>query len=156
MAARVAKERPDARFVIIGDGALRDEVATAVTDADLGDRLHVVAHLPEADRALPSMDVFVMSSVFEGAPYAPMEAMRACVPLVLTDVAGSADLVTDGVEGRKVPARDAEALAAAVADTLADRPAARRRAEAAHHAVATRFAGDEMGRRTRAVYTELL
>jgi glycosyltransferase involved in cell wall biosynthesis len=156
MAARVAKERPEARFVIIGDGALRDDVSRAVADAGLDDVLHVVAHLPEADRALPSMDVFVMSSVFEGAPYAPLEAMRACVPLVLTDVAGSADLVTDGVEGRKVPPRDAAALAAAVVDTLADRPLARRRAETAHRAVVDRFSGEQMGLRTRAVYEELV
>lgn len=156
MAARVAESVPDSRFVVIGDGALRDEVSAAVDEADIGDRFHVVAHLPEADRALPGLDVFVMSSVFEGAPYAPMEAMRACVPLVLTDVAGSADLVTDGIEGRKVPARDPDALAAAVVEQLTDRPSARRRAEAAHRAVIERFGGPDMGRRTLAVYTELV
>lgn len=155
MAALVAEQVPAAHFAVIGDGALRAEVATAVARAGLGDRLHVVAHLPEADRALPGLDVFAMASVFEGAPYAPMEAMRAGVPLVLTDVAGSADLVDDGVEGRKVPPRDPVALAAAVVEQLTDRDLARDRAELAVKAVAARFGGDVMGHRTRAVYEEI-
>lgn len=155
MAARVAGRVPDAHFVVIGDGALRPEVDAAVTGAGLAARFHVVAHLPEADRALPSLDVFVMSSVFEGAPYAPMEAMRAGVPLVLTEVAGSADLVADGVDGRMVPPRDPDALAAAVVEQLADPARAGERAELAAKAVAARFGGDVMGARTRAVYEEL-
>lgn len=156
MAARVVKAVPDVHLVIVGDGALRDEVAAAVTGAGLDGRLHVVAHLPEADRALPSLDVFAMSSVFEGAPYAPMEAMRAGVPLVLTDVAGSADLVEDGFDGRMVPARDPAALAAAVVEQLTDRPLAEKRVAQARCTVAERFGGDEMGRRTREVYAEVV
>ncbi len=156
MAARVGAQVPDAHFAVIGDGALRAEVVAAVTAAGLDGRLHVVAHLPEADRALPGLDVFVMSSVFEGAPYAPMEAMRAGVPLVLTDVAGSADLVDDGVDGRMVLARDPDALAAAVVEQLRDPDLARERAELATKAVAARFGGDVMGRRTRAVYEEII
>lgn len=156
MADRVGSEIADAHFAVIGDGALRAEVDAAVAGAGLADRLHVVPHLPEADRALPSLDVFVMSSVFEGAPYAPMEAMWAGVPVVLTDVAGSADLVTDGVEGRIVPPRDPAALAAAVLDVLRDPVAARRRADVAAGAVADRFGGDAMGRRMAAVYAEVV
>ncbi|HEX7130921.1 MAG TPA: glycosyltransferase, partial [Iamia sp.] len=155
MAARVADEIPDAHFVVVGDGALRPEVDTAVATAGLTGRLHVVPHLPEADRALTSLDVFAMSSVFEGAPYAPMEAMRAGVPLVLTDVAGSADLIDDGIDGRMVPPRDADALAAAVVEQLTATHLAEKRAVQALRTVAERFGGPEMGRRTRAVYEEI-
>jgi len=155
MAARVVEQVPDAHFVVVGDGALRDEVTAAVATAGLDGRLHLVPHLPEADRALTSLDVFVMASIFEGAPYAPMEAMRAGVPVVLTDVAGSADLVDDGIDGRIVPARDPGALAAAVVEQLTDRALAAERATRARTTVAERFGGPEMGRRTRAVYAEL-
>ena len=156
MAARVVERVPDAHFAVVGDGALREEVTAAVASTGLDGRFHVVAHLPEADRALTDLDVFAMSSVFEGAPYAPMEAMRAGVPVVLTDVAGSADLVDDGVDGRIVPARDPDALAAAVVEQLTDPALARERAELAAKAVTARFGGDVMGRRTREVYEEIL
>lgn len=155
MAALVAEQVPDARFAIIGDGALRPEVDAAVAQAGLADRLHVVPHLPEADRAIPSFDVFALSSVFEGAPYAPMEAMRASVPVVLTEVAGSADLITDGVDGRLVPPGDAAALAGAVLEQLTDRARAQQRAARARRAMDARFSGDVMGRRTREVYAEV-
>ena len=155
MAALVAEQVPDASFAIIGDGDLRGEVDAAAAEAGLTDRIHVVPHLPEADRAIPSFDVFALSSVFEGAPYAPMEAMRASVPVVLTEGAGSADLITDGVDGRLVPPGDPVALAAAVVEQLTDRAQAQQRAARARRAMDGRFDGEAMGRRTQEVYAEL-
>lgn len=156
MAARVGARLPEAHFVVVGDGALRPAVDAAVAASGLGRRFHLVPHLPGASRALGSLDVFVLSSVFEGAPYAPMEAMRAGTPVVLTDVAGSADIVTDGVDGRLVPPRDPEALAAAVLDVLCTPGEAERCAAEGRRTVARRFAGSVMGEAVAALYREAL
>lgn len=156
MATQVAAARPDARFVIIGDGALRAEVTAALAAAGLDGVVHLVPLLPDAVRALGSLDAFVLSSVFEGAPYAPMEAMVAGTPVVLTDVAGSTDLVTDGVDGRLVPPRDPTALAAAVVDLLDQPQVATRLGAEGRRTVLDRFSGPAMGRAMVAVYRELL
>lgn len=156
MAAHVVAAQPDTRFVIIGDGVLRPEVTAALAAAGLGGVIHLVPHLPDAVRALGSLDAFVLSSVFEGAPYAPMEAMLAGTPVVLTDVAGSTDLVTDGVDGRLVPPQDPTALAGAVVELLRRPEEATRLGAEGRRTVVDRFSGPAMGRGMEAVYRELL
>jgi glycosyltransferase involved in cell wall biosynthesis len=126
VAAGVHRRVPEAKFVLIGDGPLAAEFDDAVVAAGLTDvvtRLPVVADAPFA---VAHLDVFILCSRYEGAPYAPMEAMRAGVPVVLTDVVGSRDLVVDGETGMLVPFGDNEAHAAAVAALLEDRERADR------------------------------
>jgi glycosyltransferase involved in cell wall biosynthesis len=131
--AEVARARPDARFVIVGGGQLEDAFEQAVDAAGLRDRLTRIDQLPDAAGVLGQLDVFVLASRFEGGPYAPLEAMRAGTPVVLTDVIGSRDAVEDGVSGRLVPAEDPVALGRATVELLED-PAARTRMGAAARA----------------------
>ena len=72
------------------------------------------------DAAMAEFDVFAMPSRYEGAAYAPLEAMRAGVPVILTDVVGNRDAFDDGVSGILVPPEDPAALAAAVLRLLRD------------------------------------
>jgi colanic acid/amylovoran biosynthesis glycosyltransferase len=65
-------------------------------------------------------DVFLHPSLSEGLSNATLEAMAVGLPVVVTDVGGMRELVTDGVDGFVVPPRDAAALAAALLDLAAD------------------------------------
>jgi len=84
--AMVARRRPDAHFILVGEGGLQELVNDEVRDSGLGKRFHQVEPLPEAQAAglLSQLDVFVLPSRFEGAPYTPLEAMRAGVPVSYT------------------------------------------------------------------------
>ena len=113
MATSVHRRHPDVHFVLIGDGPLRARVDGQVKAAGLTSHLHRIDALPDAGQSLGQLDVFVLTSRFEGGPYSPLEAMHAAVPVVLTDVTGSRDVVDDGRSGFLVP-QDAT-------DTLADR-----------------------------------
>lgn len=126
----LAATRPDTTFVMIGDGPLAADVRAraAASPADI----RLLSHLDEASAYLTDVDVLALPSRYEGAPYVPLEAMRAGVPVVLTDVTGSRDLVTSGVTGELVPPEDPPALAAAIAGLLAD-PGRRARIGAAGH-----------------------
>jgi glycosyltransferase involved in cell wall biosynthesis len=137
--AAVAEARPDAHFVLIGGGSLEAEVEAAIDRHGLRGRLHRLEGLDGAGAALGQLDVFTLASRFEGGPYAPLEAMRAGTPVVLTDVVGSRDAVVDGESGRLVPPGDPAALARAVTALLED-PLERRRLGAAGRArVVDRF-----------------
>jgi glycosyltransferase involved in cell wall biosynthesis len=131
--AAVARRRPDARFVVIGGGELEREFEAAVDAHGLRGQLTRIDQLPGAGGVLDQLDVFVLASRFEGGPYAPLEAMRAGTPVVLTDVVGSRDAVEDGVSGRLVAPGDPRALGDAVADLLDD-PVERARLGAAGRA----------------------
>lgn len=117
---RVATMHPDVHMVLIGLGPLQKAVDEAVAEAGLQRRWHQIPHVQNAADAIAQMDVFALLSAFEGGPYTPLEAMRAGVPVVLSDVVGNRDVVESGVSGFLAPLSDVEALAESVNRILGD------------------------------------
>jgi len=152
--AQVAERLPEAHFVLIGAGLLRETVVRAAREARLGERFHLIPSLPDAAAALGELDVYALPSRFEGGPYTPLEAMRAGTPVVLTDVAGNRDVVHDGVDGLLVAPEDPAALAEAIV-TLVEDPALREAVVRSAKASVARFDVRSMARATAAVYREL-
>ncbi|CAN5518749.1 glycosyltransferase family 4 protein [soil metagenome] len=145
---------PDVHVVLIGDGP--DEAMVREAAAGAGDRFHLVDPVPGVSGLLPQLDVFALTSRFEGGPYTPLEALRAGVAVVLTDVVGNRDVVEHGVSGLLVAPDDPAAVADAVAELLAD-PTRRRAVAAAGTArLRARFGVAQMGRATAAAYRPVL
>ena len=133
---RSAGPEPPPRFYVIGDGELRAELDRMVADRDLGSVVRLVGAIPpdEVPGWLAASDVFVLPSYYEGMSFAVMEAMASGLPVVVTRVSGTSQLVPDGDRGRVVPPGDADALAAAVRELAADAGLrARLGAQAAEH-----------------------
>lgn len=121
--ALLHEARPEAFLALIGDGDLRPQIETRISELGLADHvgLYGVAHdLPPLYREL---DVFVLSSLAEGTSMSILEAMSSALPVVATDVGGNADLL--GETGVLVPSGDPAALATAIGRVIAD-PAGRR------------------------------
>lgn len=120
----LAKRHPSMRFRIIGDGPDESAVAAKIDAAGLRDRINLVGRIP-AD-ALPAAlrggSVVLQLSAMEGTPASLMDAMAAgLVPVARNVIGGVADLITDRVTGRLLPARSgAEEVrsAAAAIETL--------------------------------------
>ena len=135
---RVLELRPDVHAIYIGDGPLRKEFSEAVRASPFAARLHHIAELPFAWATLGQLSVFVLTSRFEGGPYAPLEAMRAGVPIVLTDVVGNRDVVESGTTGYLVDQDNDAAFADAVGSLLEDSGRRRSMGEAAREWVRSR------------------
>jgi glycosyltransferase involved in cell wall biosynthesis len=116
----VAARRPEVHFLLIGGGPLQRTVDRELAAGGLRDQFHQLDFLANAWAALDQLDVFVLLSAFEGGPYTPLEAMRAGVPVVLSDVVGNRDAVTDGVTGFLAPFGASDQAAAAIVKLLAD------------------------------------
>jgi phosphatidylinositol alpha-mannosyltransferase len=127
----VLDEVPDARFVVIGDGRDREALGL-VTEAVRG-RIDLRGVVPN-DR-IPAYhaacEAFVSSATGqESFGISLVEAMASGLPVVATDIPGYREVVTDGVEGLLVPARDPEALAAGLVRVLTEPALAARLGEA--------------------------
>jgi len=109
------------RLAIIGDGPLRPALQAQVKQSGLEHAVWLPGARNDIDALMRSFDVFALSSIAEGTPVTLLEAMACGLPVVSTRVGGIPDLVTDGVNGRLVPARQPAALADALAG-YADRP----------------------------------
>jgi glycosyltransferase involved in cell wall biosynthesis len=137
--ALVAAEEAAPHFVLFGDGELADVVEREIAEQHLAGRFHLVRRPTGGDAAMPELDVFAMPSRYEGAAYAPLEAMRARVPVVLTDVVGNRDTIEHGISGLLVPTEDPAALADAVLRLLRSPWLRRSLADAGHRRALDRF-----------------
>lgn len=131
-APRIVAAVPDAHFLLVGDGVLRDQIATRAQALGLGDRFVFAGLVPPAEvcRYTALMDVLVHLSLREGLPRTVVQALASAVPAVGFALDGTPEVIEDGVTGRLCPAGDAGAVAQAVVGLLLD-PSARRRMGAA-------------------------
>jgi glycosyltransferase involved in cell wall biosynthesis len=111
-AARVLRDLPDARFVWCGGGELGAAAQSHAHRLGIAGACRFLGHRDDVHRILAALDVFWLTSDYEGWPLAPLEAMALRVPIVATDVIGTRDLLGGGA-GLLVPQGDAPALAAA-------------------------------------------
>jgi len=111
----------DARLVVAGEGPLRAALEQRVEAHGLGGRVRFLGLRADVPDLLAAADVFVLPSRWEGNPLVVMEAMAAGRPVIATAVGCVPELVSDAV-GRRVPAGDAAAMAAAMRDLAVDRP----------------------------------
>jgi len=112
-ARQVVAERPEARFVIAGQGPLEAEIRAAVKRAGLEPVVSFPGYTSVA-AFMGGIDVYVMCSTIENLPYSILEAMAWSRPVIGTHVGGIPDLVDHGRSGRLVPLGDAEALSDAM------------------------------------------
>lgn len=118
--------------------------------------VHWLGHVDDMPALLGSVHVVALPSYREGLPKGLIEAGACGLPLITTDVPGCREVVSDGVDGLLVPARNARALADAIA-RLQDEPALRQRlGQAARAKALAQFDERLVIQRTVAVYQELL
>ena len=101
-------------FFIIGEGEDRKLLEAEVRHRGLSEIVYFLGYIPEAERFLKAFDVFVLSSIKEGLPYVLLEAGKAGLPVVGSDIPGIRDIVENGVSGILVSEKNSEALAEAL------------------------------------------
>jgi glycosyltransferase involved in cell wall biosynthesis len=117
VARELASSHPDAVVVIVGEGALLEDLRAQA--APLGDRVRFLGWRADVDRIYAAADVVLLTSANEGMPVSLIEAAAAGRPAVSTRVGSVAEVVEDGVTGLLVP-EDVAALTAAVRTVLDD------------------------------------
>ncbi len=118
--SHIHQERPDAWFVVVGDGPLRPDVEAALAQAGIADRVVLTGLRRDVPELMAAFDVFVLSSLWEGLPRVLPQAMATGLPIVATRADGSAEAVVDGENGFLVERAQPAALAEKVLALLAD------------------------------------
>jgi glycosyltransferase involved in cell wall biosynthesis len=151
----VVQQVPDARFIVLGEGELREHLEKQVHEHHLEKHVMLPGFRTDVLGCIKGFDLFVMSSVTEGLGTSLLDAMACGRPIVATRAGGIPEIVEDGVSGALVPPRDAAALAAAIVRALKDEGWRRRTGEAGLARVRERFTVDRMVSETAAVYRRL-
>jgi glycosyltransferase involved in cell wall biosynthesis len=127
----VSPRLPEARLVIVGRGPLRAEVEALTREFPQTVKAIPCLSPPEVARLIDDCTMLTLTSKSEGLGRVILEAFARGRPVVATDVGGVSDIVVDDRNGLLVAPGDAEALAAAMARVLGDRPLADRLGHAA-------------------------
>lgn len=117
----VLKQKPDAKFVWIGDGHMRDEVRAMVAASPIRDALELVGHTDDVLSYDRRAKVYLLNSVSEGLSCATMEAMAAGAVPVTSDAGDMAEVVRTGETGELILDGDRpEPYAVAILELLGD------------------------------------
>jgi len=120
VAARVCRRFPSVRFVLVGDGELREPVEAAIRKAGLQERLRLLGWRRDIPALMQALDVFLLTSHWEGLPRVLLEARASGLPVVATRVGGSEEAIVEGEHGWLCRAGDVDGLAQLVCRILED------------------------------------
>jgi glycosyltransferase involved in cell wall biosynthesis len=134
----VLDQRPDARFILVGEGPLREALEAQAGGLGLGDRFIFAGFAKDVARVVSAFDLSVFPSLWEGTPLTVFEALAMGKAIVATDADGLTDVLTADRDALIVPKRDPEALARAILRLMAD-PAERARLGAAARVTARQY-----------------
>ncbi|MEE4311332.1 MAG: glycosyltransferase family 4 protein [candidate division KSB1 bacterium] len=151
----IAEAHPDTRFLLIGDGELRDALEKRIKKLGIHDRTQILGFRDDVPDLLQVMDIYVLSSCWEGLGRSLTEAMYLKKPVVATAVEGVPEIVETGKTGVLVPPRDPESISRAVISLLGDPAQTKELGENAHRKVAKKFSAHKMVEQIDQLYQEL-
>lgn len=157
MARRVLAERPETRFLIVGDGPGLKRVNGYLDDMGLRPAVLMTGHRADVERILPLCTVCVLcSDQAEGVPQAVLQELSAARAVVAADAGDVGQVVVDGRTGLLVPAGDEAALSEAVGKLLDDPELRARLGEAGRRMVIEGHSVGHMLAATEALYARVL
>lgn len=151
----VLKKFPQARFFIVGQGELMDELKRAASELDLGGALVFTGFREDVAGFYRIADLYVMSSVQEGLGTAVLDALALALPVVATNCGGLPEIVRDGKTGRLVEPADPEALAGGIVDMLTRTEAAKAMGREGRAMVQKSYSIDAMVEKNIEIYRQV-
>lgn len=151
-ARRILDERPEARFVVAGDGPRREELQALAETLGVARQSVFAGVRMDIYDVIASMDIFVLPSLSEGIPMALLEAMALGRPVVASAVGGIPEMIQHGTNGLLVPPADPKALADACLELTGDPDRAAAMGAAARRTVEASFSHEANGAAVLAMY----
>jgi len=141
----------DARYVIIGEGELKEKLQKFITEKGLESKVFLTGFMDNASKYLKAFDVFMLPSFSEAFGYVIVEAGMAEVPVIASNVGGIPETVIPEC-GILIAPRDKKAFALALKMTLNQEYDVRLQADNFKKRIEENFSLEGMVERTVGVY----
>ena len=153
--AHAVKRVPNMVTLIAGDGPQRRQLENLAAELGLAERVRFLGWRTDAVEILGALDIFCMSSRWEGCPMVLLEAMAMRRPVVATDIGGVREIVVDGETGLLVALDEPEALADAIVRLLGADAERERFGQAGRRRLEEHFSAEGMLAAYRRLYRNL-
>lgn len=155
-AIKLVKEKfSNVKVLVIGDGPLLFELKEQVLRLKLTDNVIFTGTRDDIPDLLSIMDVFVLSSLWEGMPLTVLEAMACKTPIVATNVDGVSEAIQEGKTGILVPPKNSKKMANEIINILEDKEFRKALGERARKALVKNFPLKKMVREISDLYAQL-
>jgi glycosyltransferase involved in cell wall biosynthesis len=155
MANKILKNHSNISFVLVGVGPLRDQIKSLIAEFRISNKVMLTGFQSDIPELLSIMDVFVLTSLWEGLPRVLPQAMAMGIPIVATQVDGVPEAVKHGENGFLVPPKDFHALAERTLQLIQNPSLAKKMGETGKKMVDPEFCIKEMVRKTEQLYEDL-
>jgi glycosyltransferase involved in cell wall biosynthesis len=149
---RLPGSPPPVELLFVGNGPSEYALRREAYDLGIDDRVRFLGTRGDVPELLAASDIFVLATNWEGLPRSIIEALRAGLPVVATDLAGIPELVAEGENGYLVPRGDARALASRLAELIADDELRARLGARSRRRFEEEFSFKRMYEQTRTLY----
>jgi len=154
-ARQVVAQGSNARFILVGDGILRNAIQKRILAYGLEDKITLAGWRRDIPEILNSLDVFVLTSLWEGLPVSVLEALACGKPVVATNTGGIAEAVLDGKNGFLVEPKEAKRLAGILSRLAGDQQLRIKLGKQAKENIAGAFLLDSMIENHQMLYSKL-
>jgi glycosyltransferase involved in cell wall biosynthesis len=144
------------RFLVVGDGLMRAELESFARHLGLSGTVAFLGVRPDVELLMAVMDVFVLTSRWEGLPITLLEAQASGLPVVASRVPGVCEAVVEGETALLAEVGDASGFADHVLRILRDPELARSLGRAGRKLVLSRFGLEASVKRYQSLYCSLL
>ncbi|MCM8782814.1 MAG: glycosyltransferase family 4 protein [Candidatus Omnitrophica bacterium] len=121
VAQRVSFSFPEVRFILVGDGVLRAKIEKFIQKLNLEKRIILLGWRRDIPNILSIIDVFVLTSLWEGMPISVLEAKVSEKPVVVTDTGGVSEIIKDSIDGFLVPCGNIDLISEKILILLKDK-----------------------------------
>jgi len=154
-AQKVIAVIPKAKFIIVGEGYHREDLEEKVDRLGLQNNIFFIGHRDRIAEIMVCLDIFVLTSLWEGLPRVLVQAALLEKPIVTFEVEGAWEIVRNDVNGFVVPQKDIEVLSNKLIYLATDLPKARLMGNRSKTLIDGLWRKDVMIEKTRKVYLEL-
>jgi glycosyltransferase involved in cell wall biosynthesis len=120
VAEMISKELPGCFFIMVGDGPLRSQAEASIHEKGLSNQFLLTGIQRNIPQMMSVMDIFLLTSRWEGLPRVIPQAMSMLIPVIATSVDGSSEIIVDGVNGYLCSSGDVNCLASRCLNLLKD------------------------------------
>jgi glycosyltransferase involved in cell wall biosynthesis len=143
-------------FKIIGDGPLKAQLEKYAIKLGIYNNVLFTGERHDIYDLLKGIDIFVLTSLYEGMSNAIMEGMQAGLPVIANDVGGNSELVIDQVTGYLCLSNEATLFAEKITNLIENKSKAKKMGEKGKKRILNEFSIDKMIKKTESVYMKLL
>lgn len=139
-------------YLIIGNGEEKTSLENLIKNLGLEKKVFLVGFIDKANEYLKAFDVFMLTSIKEGLPYAILEAGQASLPVIATSIGGIPDIIENGKNGILVAPKKSGEITRSL-EYLAENPDLQKTfGENLHNKISSEFSIEKMLEKTQELY----